>query len=280
MRYLLAGLLLLAFGASAEAVASAQGNKASTPPACNCSVTLPSATPDTRGTGSAPLAVNLLPVPPERPPERDWSEHGTAWATIALAVITAGLAAATAVLARFTWKLWRSTKDLVEEGNETARRELRAYVALREASIHNFAVDEKPEIHLKLTNYGRTPAYRLRVTLDTNIRPDAGELPTLQEVTQAAGHLAPGADFQSLKTPEWIVSRQQYFALQTPSHTLFVYGIVRYVDTFGQERFTKFRLMTGGLAGIRDEMLATCGEGNETDDDVRLTTAAGGAKRA
>jgi len=45
------------------------------------------------------------------------------------------------------------------------------------------------------------------------------------------------------------------------ARSVFVYGCIEYVDTFGDPHFTRFRLQDGP-----DQKFFACQEGNETDD--------------
>jgi len=110
------------------------------------------AQPDARGTAQQPLAVQVTQLPVPRPtaePPRDWSGKVIAIATLLLAGVTAALAI-------FTYRLWKSTGALVEENAETAERELRAYVFVREACLGNTAT-EPVRAYIVFENSGKTP---------------------------------------------------------------------------------------------------------------------------
>jgi hypothetical protein len=134
----------------------------------------------------SPLHISVVHVP------FDWSALvGTAAALLLVGV--------TYALAYFTLQLWRATKALVEGGEKTATRQLRAYVgvdsiALMSRNVHstNYARPEvklgeiSPDriiIHLK--NFGSTPANRVDVScLPATVTPVA-RLPDVGPSTQS-----------------------------------------------------------------------------------------------
>jgi hypothetical protein len=74
-----------------------------------------------------------------------------------LALFTFGLFVA-------TWLLHRSTKSLVVGAEQTAERQLRAYVFVDASEIRKFGFDQPPEGWLRIKNGGATPAYDLERT--------------------------------------------------------------------------------------------------------------------
>ncbi|MGH7623661.1 MAG: hypothetical protein ACREMU_15065 [Gemmatimonadaceae bacterium] len=115
------------------------------------------------------------------------SERLTAWATVALAMITLLLACGTGLLAWYTFKLWKATHDLAadakaadiaqgerteaalrltEESNRLSREAMvadqRAWLSLGAALASGLTWDEHGNVHFAVTfdvhNYGKTPA--------------------------------------------------------------------------------------------------------------------------
>jgi hypothetical protein len=88
-----------------------------------------------------------------------WWEKGEWWLVIAtwvLAFVSLGVAI-------FAARLWKTTTALLKETQDTARKELRAYVALDEIFFSE-ADDTAAGVHkLRIRNYGQTPAYRLSI---------------------------------------------------------------------------------------------------------------------
>ncbi len=106
---------------------------------------------DKRGTKDAPLVVEMIPAHEN---EKSFNEELIAYGTLALAIVTA-------LLAWFTFRLWRATGKLVVGAENTAERQLRAYI------LHNN--DEEMEhnggrikVTVRIKNFGQTPAHKLR----------------------------------------------------------------------------------------------------------------------
>lgn len=183
------------------------------------------------------------------------------------------MAVATVALAAFTWLLWRSTAALVKGADETAKRELRAYVFVNDARIEGVAAGDSPVATVLLKNSGQTPAYKVRVSIRMELRAAFADVPALEEAA-ALGHLAPGANLTTKAPSVGSLAVTEHARLDSGHVTLFVYGVVHYIDSFKKPHWTRFRTMVGGAAGLRAERpdgslpLASCTEGNETDDDI------------
>lgn len=74
--------------------------------------------------------------------------------TIIIAIFTAVLGLATAFL-------WKATKALVDGANDTAERQLRAYVMIESVRLEDFEVGRRPFARVTLRNSGATPAHQL-----------------------------------------------------------------------------------------------------------------------
>ena len=163
-----------------------------------------------------------------------------------------------------TGLLWWSTRRLVKGAEDTAQRQLRAYVSIEHAQITGINNGETPTAQLTVKNSGQTPAYDLigiggiamGVSWETLAPPD----PQPFEVTQAS--LAPGAIVNQFNSAPRRLEPGEREALVNGSRTLWVYGEIRYRDTFNIERFIEYRFQIGGRVGIHDNFLAICQEGN------------------
>jgi hypothetical protein len=250
--------LALLFTAGAHAAEAPHRNQPSTQP-CSCTVTLPPGQPDIRGTDQSPLSVRVVePIPSHEAPT-DWSGRAVAIATGVLALVTASLA-------YFTLRLWRSTSQLVSGAEITAKRELRAYVAPILMSVRSGMMGLQPVVVITIKNFGQTPAYRLSVDAFVAFAQTFADVPALEEQHVVRGHLAPGAAHEAKVVGPFIIDEQLWAQLTAdpPTRTLFVHGIIRYVDAFKQAHWTSFRQQAA--RGLVD--LTSCGEGNDTDDDV------------
>jgi len=66
-----------------------------------------------------------------------------------------------------------------------------------------------------------------------------------------------------IKHPQPIIKPSFVDEIGTPEGTIYVYGEICYKDVFGNEHFTKYRLMHGGPEKPPPGVLSPCEEGNE-----------------
>lgn len=233
--------------------------------------------PDQRGTKALPLVTDIGPsstlkveAAEKSEKHEDYSSHEW-W----LVYLTAALAAITGALAVFTAFLWGATKRLVGGSEETARRQLRAYVFLDPEKEFTFV--RKPsvtatvetEIHVK--NLGLTPAYDVFchswMTVDVWPLPEnfvfvgpSGDEPLTRSVVPPGGlvhfHTGTCRPF----TPDELA------AVESGARRLYIYGQITYTDTFGRQHWTNFCQGSTALGreGFRTA-LAKCDRHNDTD---------------
>jgi hypothetical protein len=164
--------------------------------------------------------------------------------------------------------------DLMED---TAKRQLRAYISMETANL-GFPQKNRPTASVTFKNFGQTPAYEVQSWISIKIDSYPASIPF---ALQKPGHrapkstLGPGAATQFSAPLGRALSDAEMAELGTEQITVYVYGRVTYKDTFGQERFTHWRLIAGGPEGVpikgmtgKGEMLwALCPdiEGNESN---------------
>jgi hypothetical protein len=133
--------------------------------------------------------------------------------------------------------------------------------------------DGQPRSTIVIKNFGQTPAYKVvcvdGFALDSYPPPAPINL-TISEAefsnpNRSKSDLGP-TQFeqagQSLKRPP--LTSEERRALANGQGVIFVYGEIRYVDAFGQNRWTKFRFMMGGPVGVRPGgPMVACEEGND-----------------
>lgn len=233
-------------------------------PTCTCTVSLPGAksaevarqlkratcrcaVSDPHDATEAPIKVDVHDLPP------DHSGSFVAVAIFALALVTGSQAL-------YTARLWRSTRQLAENGEASARRQLRAYIAVSDIAYEPSVRGQAPSVTLTIKNYGCTPAYKLAIAVDTQIAANEQQLSVATSTSRTLGQLPPSVDFA--------ITRSAILAPGATSkdnpdsaHSIFVHGCVEYVDTFGIPHFVRFRLQGGPDGGF-----CACREGNDTDD--------------
>jgi hypothetical protein len=168
------------------------------------------------------------------------------------------------------------TGQIIERMKDTAERELRAYVCMESARIV-FKKERAPEVHVCVKNFGKTPAYDVRMWIGgaTGPYPAPEPLkPAPNELPMGVSVLPPGAKPYTMIWRSDEIPQQVMPILGTKAFTIYVYGRASYRDAFGKQRNTKYRLIFGGRephntvvneGGFRMGNMKTDGEGNEAD---------------
>jgi hypothetical protein len=203
---------------------------------------------------------------------KDWKEWGSfVWcrsfewidAERIIAIWTVVLGFATCILGIATWRLWSATDRLVTGAEDTAERQLRAYVLVQPVTLYDFAEGRRLSADFTIRNVGQTPAYRVRAVADIDIFDHPlvdyqGELilpdPNAPIPTRA---LQPTGDFLcggQMDRPLTALDVMQVLAGE--NRRVYLFGVVIYEDAFGEERRTKFCCYVGGREFARIVHLA------------------------
>lgn len=183
-----------------------------------------------------------------------WPDRGTDWSAWAVALFTL-------VLAGATFLLWRSTKALAEEARNTARRQLRAYV---------FPVQfEKPggkslEVKVVVRNFGSTPAYGLAAAARAEFTVSEDYLTPVVNAGHPLGILAPSSVTVVKCVEQIAIPNVRSADVDTANTELYVHGLISYTDTFGKQRWCRFRQV------YRDGQFVASRSGNDADDSADL----------
>jgi hypothetical protein len=195
------------------------------------------------------------------------------WLEYAIFVFVIATAIATSIAAYYTRQQWLTAED-------QERRSLRAYVSV--------VVDQYPDIskeHMDIgviyKNRGQTPAFNLHawllMTTDNYPMPEKvfydGREMFSRLMANEESVLFPGAEFKGA-TAEGMdqfgftntLSPAERDAIRAGWRTMWVFGEVTYRDTFGTDRFTRFRLFMTGEYMARLSRLFWAREGNCTDE--------------
>lgn len=215
----------LAVGAESQPPAPAPAEKSKAPQGKSTKDQKRAAT-DQRGTDSSPLVVKVIPTkeaqpPAEGKPYKHYHESAADWwliiPTWILAFVTGGLLIYNAVLASIT-------KKSVAVVQDTAKRQLRAYVTVDVNSPHF-----NPGLRVRIKNHGVTPASNVSIWTNVveDIPPDGFAHP----------------DIHAPVLGGYLVAPQQHCTINTvPQKTkedpsFFVYGHIDYTDIF-KDRWT------------------------------------------
>jgi hypothetical protein len=160
-----------------------------------------------------------------------------ALAAIAIALFTGSLWVATA-------RLWRATDRLVKGAEDTAQRQLRAYVTGIPEFMFSFDEEHLPYVKFRVHNSGLTPAKDVRHRTEINTLPHHIEpgmtLPPPSGPFSAPFVLFPHTDFFGTKRRDAVFDRATIAAIRSEAVCIYVYGEIEYVDAFGSKQSTTF----------------------------------------
>ena len=135
-------------------------------------------------------------------------------------------------------------EDTLSDGQDTARKELRAYLTVVPDGINQLIGRSDVMGHVLLKNVGRLPARNvtLLVVMERSKNPEPEpflrnqkfDLPRV--VTNADRVIQPGCEMRQGSEKPTIPIAELVF----PDHNVYVYGIVKYDDGYGRQCFTKF----------------------------------------
>ena len=199
----------------------------------------------------------------------------------------------TGAYAIFACFQWLALSQQIGLAKDTAKRQLRAYICVESSMLKfpppltaNFPENLldyqglimpgpiEAQVHVK--NCGQTPAYEVRTWIHTwyEAHPLRVALPRPPDnFRMASAVLGPGGTTVMIAAKSQPFSVGDWNMLGTPKHTLYVYGEIVYRDAFGDNRYTRYRLIFGGPQGGRKNIIkgTLCGifnpdsEGNEAD---------------
>ena len=184
-----------------------------------------------------------------------------------IALSTIFIAFFTIILGFATGLLWRATRSLVRGAENTAERQLRAYVLPEKCWFENFGSD-RPRFRVITKNYGQTPASETKIWVGWRYHDQfPHELPTSppDDLLMCSNFLGPLGFTTHFDDADLGADRRE--ALRIGEAIFFVLGTITYKDVFGKVRMTKFRFACGRDYGMPDigGTLYVCHEGNEAD---------------
>jgi hypothetical protein len=165
---------------------------------------------------------------------------------IVAGVSTIFIALFTIVLAVVTLFLWIATRDLVTGAENTAERQLRAYVFVQGGVIKLINNDTAVMAEVTLKNFGQTPGYEFETWTNIKISdpanpPFGGRKPPAQRSI-----IGPGADIFA-PTQFIPITPQERNEINAGTKVIFVWGEAVYRDAFGKQRTFVFRDVNSGL---------------------------------
>ncbi len=162
---------------------------------------------------------------------------------------------ATVIVAGGTLGLWSATRRLVLNAERASEAQLRAYVMVFHAEIVNDFV------HVKVKNFGHTPALSLRYRLDLKVSewPLRSAFRDSNPASALLGSFAP-EDELTIRAEIPLVSED----MGRTDKAFYAYGAVDYDDVFGKTRQTTFCYFSHTEGWNRSGELHICQLGNKT----------------
>lgn len=200
----------------------------------------------------------------EREEQRNYSDLAAQWEAVSWAewaAVIAGIQLAATIVGLFfvrrtldaTWEAVDDTSRAtraMERQNEitedTARRQLRAYVIPKDAAVQGLSPGNAPVFVFQLHNSGQTPAYEVRyvASVDFTIE-EADSYPIRFRGKERIGHskdtIGPGDFKVAVVASTEPISEDQMAQLYSGIVKAVFAGIISYRDTFGRRRLSTFK---------------------------------------
>lgn len=156
----------------------------------------------------------------------------------------------------------------IQDNRRSSERQLRAYLCIEIAPEDrpNIDPDQEITIFLRVVNRGQTPAYQVKQVSNIGLAPFPliGDLPI--EPLELPAHpvtIGPSAYVTATAHLPRALTQAERNSLLQGSWRIYIFGATTYLDTFGGERKTKYRMMipitpNGQMRGIK-----SCEAGNE-----------------
>jgi hypothetical protein len=152
---------------------------------------------------------------------------------------------------------------------DTEKRQLRAYIFVAAATMHDFVVPKKPFANVRVRNFGQTPAYDVTTDLGISLK----SLAALGSFADP-GHpspptpLGPGVDLHPILTADDLLTESTIAAIKADRSSYFIFGIIRYKDAFRKDHWTRVRWVFGAKdLAEGNGSVSLYPEGNDADQD-------------
>ena len=162
------------------------------------------------------------------------------------------LASAAEESARAAWGGSVATERTARIMENTAKRQLRAYVVAEIFGVNDFSPTKTAQFEIKIRNTGQTPAYSVAVFAAVEIftHPLGKDFSIVAKDSDFRGSLVvnPGIAITHFQTCDRIFSVEEIATLwpEEGGNRLYIYGVIRYADAFGETRHTNFCAYIGG----------------------------------
>jgi hypothetical protein len=148
------------------------------------------------------------------------------------------------LLSAATFGLWYATWRLVKGGEQTAERQLRAYVGIESCKVTTDNWGQTFYVEVQLKNAGQTPAYnvshRIIAGLQVRLEPPDFAMPFR---SPGIIPVAPGMTFAAAAPVA--IGGPSGVATIGSGRIIFAWGRVDYLDAFGKSHYLEFRFASG-----------------------------------
>jgi hypothetical protein len=148
---------------------------------------------------------------------------------------------------------------------ETAERQLRAYVYVEAAQVINLDKAAGRYVQAVVRNFGETPAKGYRFWNGVQVRewPLDSALPGPPDDLRISVEDMPPGRISIVTTPIGELSEDEERALRNGTAGVYFWGRITYRDVFGGERFTNQRVVCEG-SGLAAGLMHPTEEGNDS----------------
>jgi hypothetical protein len=187
-------------------------------------------------------------------------------------------AVGTLLLAAGTVSLVVKTDGLIKSAEQTAHRQLRAYVFADNATLLDgrLAVPvvveliDKVGAFIIIKNFGQTPAYKTAHWGDFKIMEIRDENSALRIPlpfpNANRNDVPPSGTANKTHRRIDVITDMEIEGIKKGTYGIYVYGRIEYIDAFDKSRFTNYRLRyTGAWPPNQSAIFMFCENGNESD---------------
>jgi hypothetical protein len=186
-----------------------------------------------------------------------WFKNPLATFNFLLVIFTGLIAISTGFLFWETKKTSRATRDAVELAETTAKRQLRAYVAVESADARFVNLIEGGQgivVHIVIRNSGQTPGYGLTTWIQPPkiLLPDVIPFGKPLPIPQRNGSSIIAANGTANLWQTIAVSDEQWGSLKSGTKLLFIWGGLDFKDAFDADRHFKFRMVNSSATLVNN----------------------------
>jgi hypothetical protein len=180
------------------------------------------------------------------------------------------------LLVLFTFTLWWATQRLVGGAEDTAERQLRAYISIDPRDVLNWTNQpQRIGVSFHIKNHGQTPGFEIlydfsMLILDVPLATDF-LWPSVNRQYDQANTIFPSADVPVRFFFDRDITQDERKAIESGGKRFHVRGFMSYRDAFKEPRTTKFSYSFGGpdfAKGMKDPKAKWNWEHGQTHNDA------------